>query len=323
MPPRDLEWYEPDDSWNPNAGPREAWLAGKHLIVGLLWLRGERRNGLYAGAFDYDSLAKLWVAGPFDSEWTGEEDERFHIAVSGESVIVTDSAGPIRVLSLESGDLRAEKLMPRGTLGLCRTVRGPAKWMVGFGAHNEANTARALFPWELDHIKPYYFDPQTAALTPAPNAPPDGTWCGSGDDCDPVRKDLCHDPQGRWRSGARFVKIEPSDRVSTIAGWTNDTRGIPIQRWAHPLTPESDYGIGAIGEQYFFYGYSADGVQTILALDLDNGQAHAMKDIRKSAGAKLRLLTWMAPDRLFALYDDEMLAFKASGERVGKVSATP
>ncbi|MFO0737132.1 MAG: hypothetical protein U0270_14685 [Labilithrix sp.] len=320
LPPRDLEWFEAMDSYNPVRGPQEVWAGGKHLLVGMLWKRGERTNGLHVGAFDFETLKSEWVAGPFESEWSSEDQERFHLLVDGSSIVLADAAGLLRVLSTD-GDLVGKRDMPRGTIGLCRTVHAPIRLAVGSGAHDEASTASALFPWELDRIKPYYFDPALLQLTAAPNTPPmAGTWCATDDYCDVARRNGCRDSDAKYHYDGHHVRIETTATETKLTGG-HDTDS---HTWTHAIpTSDGRPGLSAISERYFFHGYIDRGRQAIIALDLVDGHAHFMANVDQPSGARLRLLRRMAPDRVFALYDDEMLVFRASGERLGRLVVKP
>ncbi len=342
-PAKKLTWYEPSTTWTARLGPWPVDVDGTTLLVGLLWRQGERGRGLHAAAFDRKTLKPRWVAGPFPSAWSTSASDRHTFVVSGQSLVLSDAAGTVRVLDVLTGKETGTGPLRRGVTGACIAEDGSQAVMLGFGAYADPVNVPVSFPWELDAARAFFLDPKSRHVSPAPIPP--RPYCTPAPYCSPERRDGCQrlvaQPRlpAPLRSGAEWTPgpvLAYGDRTIAVSGlltpllvgWRGDDAG---SQWEREL-PHPDFEArrttharthSAMSKESFYHLYpTTRGPWRLAAVDVSTGSVQVDRDLAGSRMASTLLFVTEHAGDLFVRMDDELLVLEARTGRVrGRLEA--
>lgn len=112
LQPKTLAWFEPASERG--IGPLDAKTSdGTALLIGLVWRRGQRIDGLHVTAWNASTLAPRWVSDAIPAPWvSADSDSRFRLAVDAQTVTLADATGHSYALDVDTGKITAHDVPP-------------------------------------------------------------------------------------------------------------------------------------------------------------------------------------------------------------------
>jgi len=314
----------------------------KKEIIGLAWDSRNDETALNVVAFDRDTFAVRWHAGPYPGQWSSDF---VHLVVVANRVVVTDSRSNVHLLDLRTGkDAMPAIHLPGGPEYLCEVRDGSPRVLLN--PRTGADTTRAL-------------DVTTGVITTAPKSLECGLMHNRDRSCAPglgagIAAVPCELPsdkgldaraskrpgmKGFWSTHVLAAQEErvvlgyvdgdnPGGSGGRALGIDPKTRAI---LWSTPLMPESDKPntrrvrglapLTVLDEGRLLHLYqSAEGIGAywLVGRDAKTGQLLYRVNVPKSAEASFMSSLSIDGDQAFVIMNQTLHVFDVGTGAVKK-----